>query len=133
MGDLVPVDTPLVPGIWPHTREMVKRGMSRADAGDFERTERELFAGLQQLWLVWNGKSIEAVAVTQLTTIGDRKFCVIVACSGHGVRRWVHHIAGLEKFAKVEGCQAMRIFGRKGWERILNNYRIKHVVIDKEL
>jgi hypothetical protein len=127
MVELVPVDTPLVAGIWPHTREMVKRGMSRADAGDFERTERELFAGLQQLWLAWNGKAIEAIAVTQLTTIGDKKFCVIVACSGHGVRRWVHLIAGLEQFAKAEGCKA------KGWERALENYRIKHVVIDKEL
>jgi hypothetical protein len=133
MVELVPVDTPLVAGIWPHTREMVKRGMSRADPGDFERTERELFAGLQQLWLVWDGVAILAIAVTQLVTVGDKKLCVIVSCSGKGVRRWLHLIAGIEKFAKDEGCHAMRIYGRKGWERVLKNYRAKYVVMDKEL
>ena len=133
MVELIPVGTPEVATIWPHTREMVKRAMSRADAGHFERTERELFEGLQQLWLVWNGTSIQAIVVTQLTTIGDKKFCIIVACSGHGMRRWLHLISVIEKFAKDEGCHAMRIFGRKGWERILENYRVKHVVVDKEL
>lgn len=133
MADLVAVGTPEVGVIWPHTCEMVKRGMSRADAGDFERTERELFSGLQQLWLAWNGAVIEAVAVTQLTTVGDKKICVIVACSGDGVTEWVSLIAGLEQFAKAEGCKAMRIYGRKGWERLLRNYKSKYVVMDKEL
>lgn len=131
--DLIAVGTPEVPGIWPHTREMVKRGMSRADPGDFERTEREIFDGLQQLWLVWNGTAIEAIAVTQLVKVGDKKLCVIVSCSGKGVRRWIHLIDGLEDFAKAEGCNATRIYGRKGWERVLKNYRVKHVVLDKEL
>jgi hypothetical protein len=133
MVDLLCVDPPLVAGIWPHTREMVKRGMSRAADGDFERTERELFAGLRQLWLVWNGTAIEAVVVTQLTTISGKKFCVIVACNGHGMKRWLHLISGLEQFAKDEGCHAMRIIGRRGWERALENYRVKQVILDKEL
>ena len=130
--ELVPVDTPLVAGIWPHTREMVKRAMSRADAGNFERTERELFAGLQQLWLAWNGTSIEAIAVTQLTTVGDKKYCVIVACSG-SEWRFLQFLHDLEQFAKDEGCKTMRINGRKGWQRALADYKLKYVVLDKEL
>jgi hypothetical protein len=133
MVELLCVDPSLVKDIWPHTRPLVKRGMSRADAGSFERTEKEILSGLQLLWLVWNGKTIEAAVVTQLVKHGDKKLCVIVSCSGHGVRRWVHLISRLEQFAKNEGCSAMRIYGRKGWERILENYRAKYVVMDKEL
>jgi hypothetical protein len=133
MADLVPVDPSLMASVWPHTRVMVLRAMSGADEGSFERTERELFAGLQQLWLVWNGTAIEAIAVTQLTKINEKKICVIVACSGEGVNEWVPLIAGLEKFAKIEGCKAMRIYGRKGWERLLRDYKAKYVVMDKEL
>ena len=130
--ELLRISTPYVETQWPRVRPMVKRAMSRADAGDFERTERELFEGLQQLWLAWNGTSIEAIAVTQLTTIGDKKYCVIVACSG-SKWRFLQFLYDLEQFAKDEGCKAMRINGRKGWQRVLDDYKVKHVVFDKEL
>jgi hypothetical protein len=39
----------------------------------------------------------------------------------------------LEAFAKAEGCAVMRIFGRKGWHRVLDGYHVEHVVLEKEL
>lgn len=131
MANLLAVHPSLVQGIWPHARGMVRRGMSRADQGSFERTEREVLTGLQQLWITWNGAAIEAVAVTQLTTAGDKKICVVVACSGKG--DWSVLISGLERFASDEGCRAVRIYGRRGWLRALESYREKYVVMDKEL
>jgi hypothetical protein len=131
--ELVPVDPSLVAGVWPHARALVKSAIDRTDLCNFCDVEREVLGGLQQLWLAWNGTAIEAAAVTQLVLIGDRKVCIIVACGGQGCKRWLPLIAGIEQFARNEGCRAVRIIGRKGWQRILADYRANYVVMDREL
>jgi hypothetical protein len=131
--ELVPVDPSLVAGVWPHARALVKSAMDRTDLGNFGDVEREVLGGMQQLWLVWNGTAIEAAAVTRLVLIGSRKICIIVACGGSGRKRWLPLIAGIEQFARNEGCRAVRIIGRKGWQRILADYRANYVVMDREL
>lgn len=135
--DLVPVDPPLVKDIWPHVRAMVKSAIDRTDLCNFDGVEREVLGGLQQLWLAWNGTAIEAAAVTQLVQIGARKICIVVAAgaapSNHNRKRWPSLMAGIEQFARNEGCRAVRIIGRKGWQRILADYRANYVVMDREL
>jgi hypothetical protein len=130
---LVPVDSPLVKDVWPHAGPLIKSAMDRTDLGNFCDVEREVLEGLQQLWLAWNGAAIEAAAVTRLVLIGGRKICILVACGGRGRERWLPLIAGIEQFARNEGCAAMRIIGRKGWQRILADYHANYVVMDRKL
>ena len=62
---------------------------------------------------------------------------------GNGSRKFFHSLliepgAGLKRidfymFYEDEGCSAMRIYGRKGWERVLDDYDIAHVVLEKAL
>jgi hypothetical protein len=129
----VPVDPSLVKDVWPHARALVKSAIDRTDLCNFVDVEREVLGGLQLLWLAWNGTAIEAAAVTQLVLIGDRKICILVACGGRDRERWLPLIAGIEQFARNEGCRAVRIIGRKGWQRILADYRANYVVMDREL
>lgn len=130
---LLAVDPPLVAGVWPHARAMVKRAIDRTALCNFDHVEREVLSGLQQLWLGWDGTAIKVAAVTQLVMLGDHKICVLVACGGSGRQEWLPLIAGLEQFARNEGCRAMRIIGRKGWSRVLEDYPVKYVVMEKEL
>jgi hypothetical protein len=132
MVELLAVDPPLVKDIWPHVRSLVKSAIDRTGLCNFGDVEREVLGGLQQLWLVWNGTAIEAAVVTQLVLINDRKICILVACGGRG-RNWPSLMAGIEQFARNEGCRAVRIIGRKGWQRILADYRANYVVMDREL
>ncbi|CCE04134.1 conserved hypothetical protein [Bradyrhizobium sp. STM 3843] len=89
------------------------------------------------LWLALGGDSnavaIDAVAITSLQLTDAGKVCVITACEGRGMGRWLPLIAGIEAYAKAEGCKRMRIFGRKGWLRVLQGYRQRHVIMDKEI
>jgi hypothetical protein len=88
--------------------------------------------------------TIKAAAVTQLSAVNGVRFCTIVACgaspSKPGGRRrgrdrdeWLPLLAGLERYAKAEDCKAMRIFGRRGWERLLPDYKAARVLLEKEL
>jgi hypothetical protein len=135
--ELVPVAASLVADVWPHARAMVKSAIDRVDLCNFEGIEEEVLTGTQQLWLAWNGTAIEAAAVTKLVLIGGRKICIVVAAgaaqNNRNGKRWPPLIAGIEQFAKDEGCAAVRIIGRKGWQRILAHYRANYVVMDREL
>jgi hypothetical protein len=59
--------------------------------------------------------------------------CVLTACGGDDMRRWLGLLGGIEDYAKAEGCSRVRIFGRKGWVRVLEHYRIRNVILEREL
>jgi len=85
------------------------------------------------LWIAWDGSTIVAAAVTQLSVANDEKTCTIVACGGVGLKRIAPLISTLEQFARTEGCIRTRICGRRGWSRALPGYAVKRVIIEKEL
>lgn len=111
---------------------MVCRAVERGGMGDFSDVETDVLCGDALLWLAWDGTEMLACAVTILQQ-GDDKFCTILACAGKSKCRWVGLLAGLEKFAKAEGCKSMKVCGRKGWLRELDGYRLTRVVLEKEL
>ena len=76
---------------------------------------------------------IKAAAVTELTSANGEKFCTIVACGGHDRSQWLPLIARLEAYGRREGCAAMRIYGRRGWRKLLPEYRTTRVLLEKEL
>ncbi|WJR76465.1 hypothetical protein [Bradyrhizobium sp. NP1] len=89
------------------------------------------------LWIAVSGEeaalAIEAVASTSLQQTEAGKVCVITACAGQGMGRWLPLISGIENYAKNEGCKTARIFGRKGWLRALDGYRHTFSIMDKDL
>jgi hypothetical protein len=107
--------------------------MRRGGISDFSAVERDVLGGGALLWLAWDGEEIVAAAVTELSLVRGRKLCTIVACGGRARRRWLHLLAELETFARREGCEATRICGRRGWTRVLPDYRATRVILEKEL
>ena len=78
-------------------------------------------------------KPFQARVVTQIITQDERKICMIVACGGEDAQAWVHLIGKIEAYAKAEGCELMRIVGRKGWIHMLPEYRQSRVILEKAL
>lgn len=127
MVELVSVDPGRIDELWPHAKHLIRAAIEHESLSDFEHIEREVLDGKQLLWLAWSGE-IEAAATTQLSG----KVCVLTACSGYHRERWLPLFAKIEQYAKDEGCSTMRIYGRKGWERVLDGYRIEHVILEKQ-
>ncbi|WFU35664.1 hypothetical protein QA635_15145 [Bradyrhizobium brasilense] len=95
--------------------------------------EADILSGRGLLWLAWDGRAIQAAATTVLINSEIGKVCVITACGGTGMKRWLPLLNGIESYARDEGCTRVRIYGRKGWLRVLDGYRAKHVIMDKEI
>jgi len=130
---LVCVDPARVAEIWPHVAPLVAAALARGGDGDLAAVECALARGRALLWLAWDGKKILAAAVTEVARLHGETLCTILACGGKGFDRFGALIAGLERYARAEGCARMRIAGRRGWARVLRDYRVKSVVIEKDL
>ena len=118
---------------WPLAQPMIVAAMRRGGVSAVDPVCDDVLAGRALLWLAWDGQEIAAAAVTEIGTVNGRKLCTIVGCGGHGRANWLHLIEGLESFARAEGCEATRIIGRKGWSRLLPEYRQKAVILERAL
>jgi hypothetical protein len=137
LAELVCVDPTRVHEIWPHVAPLLRQAILRTGLSAFADIERDILAGRALLWLAVGGEvgrlAIEAVASTSLQQTDAGKVCVITACAGANMARWLPLISSIEVYAREEGCTRVRIFGRKGWLRALEGFRAKHVILDKEL
>ena len=131
--ELVCVEPDRIHDIWGHARERIRCAMEQTGLSDFADVEADVLRGGQLLWLAWNGETIEAAATTQLTSVGARKVCTLTACAGERRERWLPLFSHIERYAKAEQCSIMRVFGRRGWERVLDGYEVTNVVLEKEL
>jgi hypothetical protein len=141
---LICIDPARVHQFWPHVSPLIRAAMERGAITDFAGVADAVLAGRALVWIAiaredgrkrpdGNGATIKAAAVTELSTVGTARFCTIVACGGHDRNTWLPLLVGLEGYAKAENCKAMRIFGRRGWERVLPDYKPARVLLEKEL
>src|SRR5262245_37126419 len=118
---------------WPYVAALIKAAMEKGRLTDYAQVEDAVRNGSALLWLAWTGEKILAAAVTELVQANGEKFCTVVACGGHDRGRWLHPLAGLRAYGKREGCAAMRIYGRRGWLKLLPEYRTTRVLLEKKL
>jgi hypothetical protein len=130
---LICVDPAQAHEFWPFVAPRIEAAMRKGRLTDFAQVERSVRNGSALLWLAWTGEKILAAAVTELGAANGETFCTVVACGGHDRGRWLHLLAELEAYGKREGCQAMRIYGRRGWLKLLPGYRTTRVLLEKEL
>jgi len=123
----------LVADIWPSVGPLIERAIVRGGINEFEDTEKEIHAGRMIMWAAWDGTRVLAVAVTQIAMIGGVKYGTIVALGGKELDRYAHLIEQLHGYFREHGCQRTRIIGRPGWARLLPEYKVKSVVIEKVL
>ncbi len=133
--ELICVDPKRVLEFWPYCAPLIKSAMERGRLTDFALVEHGVRNGNGLLWLAWkqDARKIMAAAVTELTSANGERFCTIVACGGSDRAEWLPLIEGLEKYARVEGCVAMRILGRRGWARLLPAYQVSRVLLERKL
>jgi hypothetical protein len=138
---LVCVDPARVQEIWPHVRALIFAAMQRGDLSSFRPVEDRVLRGDALLWIAWSGdprsgsgaRHIEAAAVTELQETEWRKVCLIVACAGKAMIRWLALAEEIEGYARAQGCSCVRIVGRKGWARVLSSYKTKRIILEKDL
>jgi hypothetical protein len=130
---LICIDPAQAHEFWPHAASLIKAAMEKGRLSSYAEVEHAVRNGNALLWLAWDGEKIKAAAVTELTHANGEKFCTIVACGGRDRSQWLPLLADLEAYGRTQGCNAMRIYGRRGWRKLLPDYRTTRVLLEKEL
>lgn len=124
----------LVDDIWPHVRGYIESTFWRGrHKGDVEAVFADIKSGIALLWIVWDGRGILAAITTKLIKEHDRLVCLITACGGVNLNRWVGVISDIEAHAMAEGCCCVRFEGRKGWKAMFPDYREPWIILEKSL
>lgn len=111
---------------WPWARDLVLRSVDQSD-DRMEDVERELASGKAQLW-VCDGMA----GVTQLLMTKRGKQCFIWQLGGEWGPEALELLAGVERWARLEGCVSIEGNMRPGFERLLK-WRKHTVVLRKVL
>lgn len=130
--DLLCVDPKDVAQTWPLARGLIRAAIEQTDLSDFADVEKQVLAGEQLLWLAISDR-VEAAATTHLIKTRGKPVLVVTAVSGSQRERWLPLRHRIESYAKAEGCSCVRLYGRKGWERELKDYRVEYVIMEKAL
>ena len=126
-----------VPAVWPLVADRLRAAYLRTDLSHTDDLERDVLGGEAVLWVAASPGSpvaeIDAAMVAKLVRTDRNLVCMITACGGSNMSRWLDHLAAIERWAKAEGAAKIRLFGRKGWLRVLKNYQARNVVLERAL
>lgn len=108
--------------------EAVDGGRSTAE-GIWEEIENQK----SQLWLVTDG-GLQGICVTAIVNHPGLRACVIQLCAGENVKEWIHMLReDVEPWARDMDCEAIEGFMRKGWARLLPDFKTRRVFMEKDL
>ena len=115
--------------IWPLV-EIAMSGTVHEPGFDINYYKEKCLTGDLILWVVRNGK---AAIMLEVLEYPKGRCCDILTLAGYEIDSWLDELSEIEAWAKRQGCNKMTLTGRKGWVRMLSDYKIKEVVLEKEL
>lgn len=122
--------------LMPVLGEMMETVYERAGGEmDGHSVARSLADNTLQFWAVTDGDIVAAVVGTSIEVAATgKRICQINFCAGHHRSDWLHLLEQIEQWAVFEeGCHGMKVIARKGWAKSLPEYRMTHIVLEKDL
>ena len=104
-------------GIWKHVEQMITRALDKGSNFTLWEIHTGIQEGKFQLWVDQTDK-VNAVLVTAIQN-DDKRFCLLAVLCGKKINEWITGLSFVERWAKENDCEEMRIYGRKGWFRYL--------------
>ena len=114
---------PLLARVAPHTE------------GEMEPDDyiEPLTHGDMQLWVVVENKRVNAALVTQIIPYPQKKVLRLISLAGDNFQDIKDFLEMVEVFALKNGSTALEMWGRKGWKKLLSDWKDSYIVYTKDL
>ena len=89
--------------------------------------------GNMQLWIATEDKDIHAVMVTQFVIYPQKNILRIISLAGDDFEKIRNFQEMIEGFAIKNQCTSLEMWGRKGWKKLLPDWRDTYIVYTKDL
>jgi len=113
----------------PHIARCTPHSEGELDTDDFFDY---LVNAEMQLWVAVD-KEIMAVMITQIIPYPKKKVLRIIAIAGEDMDRWFHFLPAIEEWAMELGCTSLEAWGRKGWLKVLQDWKCSYHILTKDL
>jgi len=121
-----------IDSIWNKIEPLIKRVYQKVDLWyTLDKIKESLLSQEMQLWTSQSGTQIKSICITQLVVHPKYKYLDIILMAGEIDS--VQHLAQIEDWARTMGCKKVKLTGRKGWLKFLNDYEIGQLTLQKEL
>lgn len=122
--------------VWEDVRALIEDAcLTNRGKYDAEDIRAGLLSGDDQLW-IWRTPTAFAVGVTRISNYPKQRICAIRIVTGSNAAEWQQEtLETIERWARAQGCHAMELCARPGWERRLRDrgYDKTHVYLEKAL
>ena len=131
---IVLVSSDDVPYIWekihPHLELMEPHSEGELAPEDFYEA---ITHGDMQLWTAIKDNEIMASMVTQIVPYPRKRVLRIISIAGEEMNGWIKYLPLIEDWALSAGCTSLECWGRKGWLKILKDWKCSYHIITKDL
>jgi hypothetical protein len=106
--------------VWSEVEPLLRKALDR---GRGEWAATDIHSGILdrsfQLWVAKHSGVIRGAGVTQILNYPRLRVCVFTLGGGSQLKfyKWGIHI--IEEWARSQGCDELRIYGRRGWLKTL--------------
>ena len=120
--------------IWDEVAPLLEKVKEHTE-GELETDDflEPLTHGDMQLWIATEQSDVHAVMVTHLITYPQKKILRIISLAGEDFEEIRSFQEMIEGFAIKLGCTALEMWGRKGWKKLLPDWKDTYIVYTKDL
>ena len=129
---LAPAD---VASVWENVAPLLAR-VTQHTEGEMEPDDflEPLTHGEMQLWLAVDQGSVHTAMVTQVVPYPQKKVLRVIAIAGTEFKELHAQFNDIvEAFAIRVGCSSMELWGRKGWKKLLPDWKDSYIVFTKDI
>lgn len=123
-----------VAALWPAVEPLLGPAIELSNGRFSRETVR---AGIEardlQLWLAYDEEPIAAMVTEVCEYQTGMKTLRVMLVGGSRREAWLYAWPHIEDFAKSLGCRLAETGGRRGWERVLKDWRQTTVEFEKDL
>lgn len=130
----LPVPHFYVDNVWSKVSEILKPAVDLFDGYLLEDVKAMIKHRTWQLWLgIDDDNEVHVVAVTVINNYPRKKTCLVLYTAGKEMDNWTHLMRDIEVWAGQNGCQDLEFRGRRGWLRVMTEFKQTGIIASKQI
>ena len=117
--------------IWDQVKDLISKTDDNVLTAD--DVKQYLKNGTYTLWVAIDGGKPIAAMTTEFAYYPRDKVCRVVTLAGKRMKDWIHHLDDVENWAKEQGCSYIDMYGRRGWLKVLTDWKEDSILLRKKL